>query len=133
MLEVDQTIFTIRRPALDYVVNNPQGDVGKWLRKRGHMMMMAAKAQVPTQTGKLRASISMIHDRGGRGQYVQIGSKLNYALYVHEGTRPHEIVPEQSKILRFSGGGRVVYTHKVEHPGTRPNKYLSDQLWMVKI
>lgn len=133
MLEIEQITLNIDRLALDHTINNPQGEVGQWLKKRGRMMMMAAKAQVPLGTGKLRASIKMIHGRNGLGQYIDIGSNLNYALYVHEGTRPHEIVPEQAKVLRFSGGGRVVYTHKVEHPGTRPNKYLSDQLWMVKI
>ena len=133
MLELEQTIININKPTLDYTVNSPQGEVGQWLRKRGYMMMMAAKAQVPTGTGKLRASIKMIHNRASYGQYIDIGSNLDYALYVHEGTRPHEIIPEKAKILRFSGGGRVIYTHKVEHPGTRPNKYLSDQLWMVRI
>jgi len=133
MIEIERTLLVQNKPDLDNFLNNPQGEVGQWLRKRGHMMMMAAKAQVPTGTGKLRASIKMIHSRNGLGQYIDIGSNLNYALYVHEGTRPHEIVPENNKVLRFSGGGRVIYTHKVEHPGTRPNKYLSDQLWMLKI
>jgi hypothetical protein len=133
MLEIERTLLVQNKPNLDYELNHPQGEVGQWLRKRGHMMMMAAKAQVPKGTGKLRASIKMIHSRASYGQYIEIGSNLDYAFYVHEGTRPHQIVPEKAKVLRFSGGGRVIYTHKVDHPGTRANKYLSDQLWMVRV
>jgi hypothetical protein len=97
------------------------------------MMTLGAKQQVGFKTGKLRQSINMVHLRDGLSQYLKIGSNVEYALAHHEGTRPHIITPNDANILRFSAGGRVIYTHKVNHPGTRPNKYLSDQLPMVRI
>jgi hypothetical protein len=125
--------LTIYKPQLDYVLNNTRGDVGRYLQKRGILMTTAAKQQVGVNTGRLRQSIEMIHRRDSLSQYIKIGSSLEYALAHHEGTKPHIITPNDANILRFSAGGRVIYTHKVNHPGNRPNKYLSDQLPMVKI
>lgn len=125
--------LTFRRGELDMYLNNPRGTVGRYMRKRGVMMVAAAKAQVGKKTGNLQRSIKYTHSRGSLGQFFTIGSNLNYALPHHEGTKPHIITPNDANILRFTAGGRVVYTHKVNHPGTRPNKYLSDQLWMVRI
>lgn len=125
--------LVFRRPTLDWVLNNPRGDVGRYMRRRGVWMMTAAKGQVGKKTGMLEKSIKLVHSRGSLGQFMSIGSALNYALVHHQGSRPHIITPNDANILRFSAGGRIIYTHKVNHPGTRPNRYLSDQLWMVKI
>lgn len=119
--------------ALDYVLNNPSGDVGLYLRKRGRLIVAAAKRQVGVETGRLQNSINFTHLRDGRSQYLWIGSKEAHALMHHEGTRPHVILPREAPILRFSSGSRIVYTRHVNHPGTRPNRYLSDQLYLVKI
>ena len=119
--------------ALDYYLNNPMGDVGLYLKKRGRLIVAAAKRQVGVDTGRLRQSINMVHMRDGRSQYLWIGSREAHALMHHEGTRPHVIVPREAPILRFTSGSRIVYTRHVEHPGTRPNKYLSDQLYLVRI
>ena len=118
---------------LDYVLNNPQGDVGLYMKKRGRLIVAAAKRQVGVDTGRLRDSIHFTHLRDARSQYMWIGSNEAHALMHHQGTRPHTIVPREAPILRFSSGSRIVYTRHVNHPGTRPNRYLSDQLYLVKI
>jgi hypothetical protein len=92
----------------------------------------AAKRQVGVNTGALRASIHMRHFRDTRGQYVRIGSSLPYARLHHEGTRPHFIRPNTKQVLKFVTRGQLVITHLVRHPGTRPNRYLSDNLRLVK-
>lgn len=132
-LYIGATILNIYAPVLDYVTNNPQGDMGQYMKKRGRLMMAMAKRQAPKNTGRLARSIGMIHSREARGQYMTIGSDVRYAEAVHTGTAPHEITPQQAGILRFSAGGRVIYSHHVQHPGTRANHYLSDQLWMIRI
>ncbi len=38
------------------------------------------------------------------------------------GTRPHTIVPVRAMALRFKVGGVVVYTKRVNHPGTQPQE-----------
>lgn len=120
-----------RQIPLDVMLKQPQGEVGRWLRKRGTMIQSAAKAQAGIQTGALKASIKLIHERTVFGQMLTIGSSLSYALVHHEGSRPHVITPKNAKMLRFTSKGRVVYARTVLHPGTRPNKYLADNLYMI--
>lgn len=126
------TTVVIRKAELDFMLNNPSGDVGRYLAKKGRMVQAAAKAQVGVRTGALRASIHMRHLRDSRGQYLKIGSELNYALLHHEGSKPHLIVAKRATVLRFVNRGRVVYAHSVMHPGTKANRYLTDNLKLVK-
>lgn len=118
-------------PSFDHMLNSPDGDVGKHLARKGRLVTMLAKRQAGKRTGALRASIHMRHLRDPRGQYLWIGSELNYALVHHEGAKAHIIVPKHAKMLRFTRRGQVVFAHLVRHPGHRPNKYLSDQLKYV--
>jgi hypothetical protein len=122
----------IRKAELDFMLNNPSGNVGRYLAKKGRIVQAAARAQVGVRTGALRASIHMRHLRDSRGQFVKIGSSLNYALLHHEGSKPHVIVPNRATVLKFVNRGRVVYTHAVMHPGTKANRYLTDNLKLVK-
>lgn len=121
----------IRKAELDFVLNNPSGMVGRYLAKKGKEVEVAAKAQVGVRTGALRASIHMRHLRDSRRQYVMVGSRLNYALLHHEGSKPHMIMADNAKMLRFVKGGSVIYAHSVMHPGTKANRYLTDNLRRV--
>lgn len=116
------------QPQLDHFLNAPTGDVGRHLRKVGTRIVLAAKQQVGVDTGQLQASIHLVHDRVGLFQQVKIGSENEIALIHHEGTRPHIIRPNEHQYLRFRKGTRVVYSRQVLHPGTQPNRYLSDNL-----
>jgi len=121
------------KAAMDEMLKSPTGMVGRYIAERARRIVVAAKMQAGVKTGKLKASIHMRHERGGMGgQYVMVGSNLHYALLHHEGTKPHIIVPNRSTVLRFSSGGRVIYTHAVRHPGTRPNRYLTDNLYLIR-
>lgn len=122
----------IRKAELDYLLHNPSGPVGRHLAKKGRAVLVAARAQVGVRTGALRNSLHMRHLRDSRGQFVRIGSPLNYALAHHEGTKPHRITPDRAQVLRFVRGSTVVYAHSVMHPGTKPNRYLTDNLRLVK-
>lgn len=129
--DFDYRVMSVKidKPALDHFLNDPSGAVGAHMNKRGLTFVAAAKAQVGVDTGALRSSIRMIHTRSGKGQYLRIGSDNEIALMHHNGTRPHSINPRQQHgLLRFSAGGRTIYTRHVNHPGTRPNRYLTDNL-----
>lgn len=122
-----------REPVIDRLLNSPSGKVGRYLKKKGSLIRAAAKRQVGVDTGALRASIHMRHFRDPRGQYIKIGSSLPHARMHHEGTRPHLIKPKNpGGVLRFQTRGQLVITHLVRHPGTRPNRYLSDNLRLIK-
>jgi hypothetical protein len=124
--------IVFRKPMLDRLLNQPSGTVGRYLARKGAVIQAAARAQVGVKTGALRASIRVTHRSVGPGQYIVVGSSLNYALLHHEGSRPHIIRANRAQVLRFSSRGRVVFARQVLHPGTRPNRYLSDQLRYVR-
>lgn len=114
--------------ARDRLLKEPGGDVHTWLAGKGVQIERLAKAQVGVKTGNLRRSISTSIARKAYGQQMKIGSNLRYAAAHHEGSRPHVIQGRRGGNLRFTKNGRVIYTRRVMHPGTRPNKYLSTHL-----
>ena len=81
------------------------------------------------RTGRLRGSIRAEEPRifSLRGS-VKVGSDLEYAAFVNDGTRPHIIRPRRAQVLRFTVGGRTVFAKVVHHPGTRPRPFLDRAL-----
>jgi hypothetical protein len=124
--------LVFRETRLDTFLNAPRGEVGQWLKLRGMRVLAAAKAQVGVDTGALRASLHMRHLRDPRGQYLKIGSPLKYARAHHDGTRPHIITPNKKQVLKFTTRGQVVFARAVRHPGTKANRYLTDNLKLIK-
>ena len=121
-------VYVPNKAGLDYTLKQEYGTLGKWMKAGARKVIAGAKAQVGKDTGALMNSITFTHSRSATGQKVQIGSSLGYALAHHEGTRPHRISGRKGGMLRFTSASRVVYTRAVMHPGTRPNKYLADNL-----
>lgn len=95
-------------------------------------MVNRAKVLAPVRTGRLRSSIRADPPRifSLRGS-VTVGSDLEYAAFVNDGTAPHVIRPRRAQVLRFNVGGRVVYARVVNHPGTRGTKFLDKALQQV--
>lgn len=116
---------------LFHVLQDPMGDVGRHLFRRGLLVQQAARVRVGHRTGALAASIGISQKPTRTGQDMTIGSPLRTAYMVHEGTRPHIIRANGTNHLRFTRRGRVVYTRQVIHPGTRGKKYLTDFLYLV--
>lgn len=116
---------------VDYLLNNPAGPVGRSLVRRGVKVLDAARRQVGVDTGKLQKSLRITHERSTRGQFVKVGSKLNYALAHHQGSRPHIITPTRAQVMVFNKGSRVIYATSVRHPGTEANRYLTDNLYLA--
>lgn len=121
-----------REPVVDRYFNHPSGEVGKFFQKKGKLVLSAAKAQVGSSTGMLRSSLHMRHNRDVRGQYIIIGSSLSHARKHHEGTKPGIIIPQKRRTLRFFSKGVMFHTKLVKHPGTKPNRYLTDNLKLIK-
>lgn len=126
---VASKVYFVPNPVMiGWVTKHRNGPVGVHLRKGANKIKTAAQIQVGIRTGALKASINISQEKTPNGQMVKIGSPLSYALVHHEGSRPHLIVGRKGGMLRFTSKGRVVYTRAVIHPGTRPNKYLADNL-----
>lgn len=117
--------------AYERMVNDPDEMVGRYLTIVAAKLKILAKAQAGYKTGALRNSINyrVVHSGGGLVAFV--GSDNRVAFMHHEGTRPHIIAARRAQTLRFYSRGRIVYAKVVRHPGTRPNKYLTDNLRKV--
>ena len=120
--------LTLYKPILNFELRHMYGMVGQHMRKLGHKVAWRARAQVGVQTGALKSSIKMkVHQRVG-GVRITVGGYTPYALMHHQGTRPHWIIARKAPNLVFMRKGRLIRTPIVIHPGTRPNRYLTDQL-----
>lgn len=109
-------------------LNTPAGELWRKLEKRAIIAQAGAKAQVGVRTGALKSSIYKRHLGNATGQYIVIGSSRRYALAHHEGTRPHVITASPGGKLKFVKNGKQIFTSQVNHPGTKPNPYLRNQL-----
>lgn len=151
-----KTVYTYRfshmswqKYALNYYreFHTKHGYLWKYLDKQGDLATQKAKnrmrklPQKPWRTGRLARSIHKKHlgYTNKTGQYLMVGSwTVPYALMVHRGTRPHIINPKGDNQLVFmasrgkGGGMRLVRTKQVNHPGSRRNRYLYDQLKFFK-
>lgn len=127
--------------ALDSVLKGPNGLVVKDLIVRAERVKIEARRIAPVgkqhpgqkrkfPPGQLRDSLvkTIVTVAGDIG--IIVGSSLDYAFYVHEGTRPHTIVPRKAPALVFFSerAGRVIVTKLVHHPGTQPNRFLTKAL-----
>jgi HK97 gp10 family phage protein len=89
-----------------------------------------AKEKAPVKTGALKTSIREDADHLRGEMTVEGGVSANkpYAIFVHEGTRPHMIYARRAPALRFfwPRTQRVERFKYVHHPGTKPRPFLRD-------
>jgi len=118
-------VFTPNPGGLFALLKAPGGDVGRYMIGLGVAVAGVARGLAPRVTGNLQGSIgsSQFISPGGPG--AEVVATASYAIFVHEGTGPHPI--EGNPILRFpSKAGVIVYTPRVDHPGTTGQPFLVD-------
>lgn len=79
------------------------------------------RREVPVKSGKLSRNIEARADglEGSVGPNLQV---TPYAIYVHEGTRPHIIRPRTMKALYWKGAAHPWKV--IHHPGTKANPFV---------
>ena len=122
------------------MMSGVNGLVMKHLMNRATVVQLAARTQARGSgkgTGRLASSIVKRPGHEGVNPMVMVGAwNCPYAVFVHEGTQPHDIYPKTKKALSFfwpnnpNGAGQAVFAH-VHHPGTAPNAFLADQLHLA--
>lgn len=121
------------------VVLNPY-EAQKWARvfcgrktvKIRDQLRVAAQEEAPVRTGHLRRNIKVTPFRmtgpykgeGGLGVSLR---DVPYAGHVRWGTKPHRIAARRAPALVFFWPkvGRTVFFKSVNHPGTKPNDFLT--------
>lgn len=113
------------------LTRSPRGDLYKYLENRGQRLVFLAKRQVGKRSRELEASIGYEVITGSGFPSVRVYARSSHAYVHHEGSRPHLILPKHGRYLRFRVGGKIVYAHVVRHPGTKANRFLTDNLATV--
>ena len=111
-----------------------------FITKRGNdfdrKLLRIARQEAPVKTGRLRANIKtvpfvMTGPHKGEGGVAVDKSAVPYAGYVRWGTRPHIIRcrrPAYALHFYWKRIGRWVFFDHVNHPGTKPNDFLTRAL-----
>lgn len=135
--------FVIDGAAMARLTKGPDGLVWQHLERRFKMAFQpAARMQAPFKTGCLHDSIlarPIVGDPLGLSLRVVSDttpcspSRTAYSLFVHEGTLPHVIKAKNGGVLRFfweagPKGPGVYFFRSIQHPGTQPNHFLTDNL-----
>ncbi len=126
------------------LLTGKNGLVARDLLVRGERVLQGGRKQVGVHTpdpwgrpkdrrpGTMRDSIKkrLIIERGELACIV--GTDDPIAFWHHEGTRPHTITPQKAERLLFFVGNTLVAAQVVHHPGTQPNRFLSDNLRLAR-
>jgi hypothetical protein len=123
--QMSLTDIRINNRTLLTYLNTSAGPLWGALERRAVLVEKLAQRKVGVKTGALRASIYRRHLGNFSGQFIIIGSDKKYAKDHHEGTRPHQIFASPGGKLSFTKNGRRIFTNSVNHPGTKPNPYLT--------
>lgn len=123
-------IVVPQQPGFNDVFKSRDGIVGRDLSRRATRVQAAAISQAGLKTGALKRNLTKKWINGHGGDLaIQVGSDVPHALVHHEGSRPHVIRARNAKALRYvNSAGDVVFARGVHHPGTRANRYLTDNL-----
>lgn len=98
----------------------PEGAAGRDLLRRGLNVEARAVELCPVEDGRLRGSITHEDvERTGEALVIRIGTNVDYALGIEEGTGlygpKHEVIrPKTAKALRFEIDGEVVFVKSVK-------------------
>ena len=126
-------------------------DAGKLVIKTTIRVLNRAKILTPVDTGNLRASLTQDIKMKSGEVVGRVSTNVNYAIYVHEGTKAHKIYPKNAKALVFywpKVGAKTVVPKKapgwtghfakgtrfmigkgyVQHPGTKGRPFLRTAL-----
>jgi len=77
------------------------------------------------RTGATQAATSGKVIRTRSGGVVRLRNPKPHARTLEGGSKPHVIRARRGKALRFVSGGRLVFRRAVNHPGTKPYRFLS--------
>lgn len=103
------------------------------VQKAQRQTLTRAKITSPVDSGALRSShlaepIKVSGDKVTTEISATGGARQEYAMHVHEGTRPHVIKPRRKKVLSWKGPEGRVFASSVNHPGTPARPWLRNAL-----
>ena len=132
-----QTFVQLFPAEIAEVLNGPTGPVMRHLIVLGEKVKKEAIRLAPKRTSNMANHIVKRIVRDGGKSAVLVGvENVPYAIWVHEGSRPHDIYPRAGGVLVFTlnkgpDAGKTIFTRHVSHPGTKPNRFLVRALKVI--
>jgi len=108
---------------IDRFSKDKQEAVKKEVARATYSVQNQAKLNAPVKKSFLRNHIDATIKNGSLTGEVIV--KVNYGIFVHEGTKPHIILPLRAKVLAWKYGKGMKFAKRVNHPGTKANPFLS--------
>lgn len=120
----------INYPVLERVLFGPGGYARRVTESAAKRIARRARVLAPVRTGRLRRSIAATEAaRTGKAEMTaEVTASAAHAVFVHEGTRRHVIKARTGGALRFNHNGQLVFARSVDHPGTSPNRFLTQAM-----
>lgn len=124
---------TFNRDEFLQLFRSPSGPVWNDIFRRGKAVENRAKRLVPVNNGRLKQSITTEMGIEGGLPVAKVGTNVEYALFVHEGTgvygpRGIPIRPVRAKALRFKPKGSKEFIYRKRSAGSPPKPFLRDAL-----
>lgn len=80
-----------------------------------------------SHTGTLERSIQT-YTTNVMGEVYLDSSIAKYAMFVHEGSKAHNIFPRRREALRWPKGNEFCFAKRVRHPGTKKDPFVYEAL-----
>ncbi len=128
-----KTKFRVNQRGVKLLFDGESHPVQTGLKAKADVVGALCQRLAPRgESGDLARNIVVRRHRGFGTNGWSVAALTHYAYYVHEGTRPHVILPKKQKLLRWENpDGEVVFAARARHPGTRPQPFLLAALGFV--
>lgn len=84
-----------------------------------------AKHDFTTRTGDAERSIEASDVKvSGTSISGEVGTTREITVYLHQGTKPHDILPRKKTVLRWNNGSEFIFARRVHHPGTKEDPFI---------
>ena len=106
--------------AIEAILHSPTGPVMRIVGLTAEAIKDVAIGNIHSVTGELAESGSVEILPG----HAVVKFDSDHAAATEFGSRAHEIVPRNARVLRFQSGGATVFAMRTSHPGTPAQHFL---------
>ncbi len=96
----------------------------KELKAEGRRYVKLAQEEAPRRTGDFASNIRFRTTQQEGNLVLSVSTPDPLGKWIIEGTKPHPIVAKRAKALHFFIGGAEFFRLSVQHPGTKPNRFM---------
>lgn len=109
-MSATRIVIKVNQQAARQYVTAPYGPVYQYVEAKAEAVAATARRLAQSASGTLRSSIAQTMYISGMNVFAQVGSRLPYAIFIHEGTgiygpRHAMIYPLRGRYLVFTPSG----------------------------